>query len=154
MPGADELAFSLAAVAKALREAGDGGLVRELSRAIGDAVAPLPDRIRAGLKPHLPDPYAEVIDADLKVRRSTSTSGEEARVTVLASTSGIKKRKLRQLDDGFLFHPLYGDRRHWYEQRVTPGWFTGPVEDAAPQVRDAIEAALDDVAEKAARKGL
>jgi hypothetical protein len=154
MAGVDELAVSLAAVSKTLREAGDGGLTRELSRAIGDAVAPLKDRIRAGLKPHLPDPYAEVLDADLQIRRSSSTSGEEARVTVLASTSGTKKRKLRQLDDGILFHPLYGNRKRWFEQTVTPGWFTGPVEDSVPEIRDAIERALEDVAEKAAGKGL
>jgi hypothetical protein len=153
MPGADELARSLNAVAVRLRELGDGGLTRELSRAIGDAVAPLKDRIRAGLRPHLPDPYAEVLDADLKIRRSSSTSGEEARVTILASADGTKKRKLRQLDNGFLFHPLYGDRKRWFEQQVTPGWFTGPVEESAPQVRDAIETALDDVAAKAAGKG-
>jgi hypothetical protein len=154
MPGADELARSLNAVAVRLREIGDGGLARELSRTIGDAVAPLKGRIRAGLKPHLPDPYAEVLDADLKIRRSSSTSGEEARVTVLASADGTKKRKLRQLDDGFLRHPVFGNRKvTWPTQAVEPGWFTGPVEDAVPQVRDAIEAALDDVAAKATGKG-
>lgn len=149
MAGVDELARSLNAVAARLREAGDEGLARELSRAIGRAVDPLKDRIRAGLKPHLPDPYAEVLDADLKIRRSSSVSGEETRVTVLASASGTKQRKLRQLDDGFLFHPLFGNRKHWYEQRVTPGWFTDPVNESVPQVREAIEQALDNVIEKA-----
>lgn len=149
MAGVDELARSLNAVSARLRELGDEGLTRELSRAIGRAVDPLKDRIRAGLKPHLPDPYAEVLDADLKIRRSSSTSGEEARVTVLASADGTKKRKLRQLDDGFLHHPLFGNRKHWYEQAVQPGWFTGPVNESVPAVREAIEAALDNVIEKA-----
>lgn len=159
MPGVDELARSLNAVAARLRELGDEGLVRELQTAVGRAVDPLRTRIPAALRPHLPDRYADELEAELKVRRSTSLSvaGDVAQVTVLASASGIKKRKLRQLDDGILFHPVFGDRRDWREQgapSVKPGWFTGPVEDAVPEIRDAIGQALDNVVEKAAGKGL
>jgi hypothetical protein len=149
MLGVDELAFALSAVAARLREIGDGGLARELQKAIGDAVAPVGGEIRRGLRPHLPDRYAEVLDADLKISRSSSLSGDEARVTVLASPGGTKKRKLQPLDDGILLHPLYGNRGRWFAQQVTPGWFSGPVEDAGPQVRQAVEAALDAIVEKA-----
>jgi hypothetical protein len=149
MPGTDELAFALSAVAARLREIGDGGLARELQKAIGDAVAPVGGEIRRGLRPHLPDRYADVLDADLKISRSSSLSGDEARVTVLASPGGTRKRKLAQSDAGILLHPLYGDRKRWFAQPVTPGWFSGPVEDAGPQVRQAVEAALDAIVEKA-----
>jgi hypothetical protein len=150
MPGADELAFSLAAVAARLREIGEGGLARELQKAIGDAVAPVGGEIRRGLRPHLPDRYADVLDADLKISRSSSLSGEEARVTMLASASGTKKRKLRPLDEGVLRHPVFGNRKvTWPAQAVEPGFFSGPVEDAVPQVRAAVEAALDVITEKA-----
>jgi hypothetical protein len=152
MPGADELARSLNAVAVRLRELGDGGLARELQTTVGRAVDPLKDRIPAALRPHLPDRYADELEAELKVRRSTSlgAAGDTAQVTVLASTSGSKKRKLRQLDDGILRHPVFGNRKvTWPTQSVTPGWFSDPVEESVPAVRDAIEQALDNVVEKA-----
>jgi hypothetical protein len=154
----DELARSLNAVAARLREIGDGGLARELQAAAGRAVDPLKDRIRASLRPHLPDPYADVLAADLKVTRSASlgAAGDTARVTVLTSTAGTRKRKLRQLDDGILFHPVFGNRKDWREQgepSVKPGWFSDPVEESAPEIRDAIEQALDNVVEKAVREG-
>lgn len=153
MPGLDELALSLNAVAARLRELGDGDLARELQTTVGRAVDPLKDRIPAALRPHLPDRYADTLSEELRIRHSASlgAAGDIAQVSVLASTT--RQRKLAQSDAGILFHPVFGDRRDWREQQVTPGWFTGPVEDAAPQVRDAIEAALDDVMEKAAGKG-
>lgn len=150
MPGADELALSLAAVAARLREIGDGGLARELQKAISDAAAPVGGEIRRGLRPHLPDRYAEVLDAGLKISRSSSLSGDEARVTVLASPGGARKRKLLPLDEGILRHPVFGNRKvTWPAQAVEPGFFSGPVEDAGPGIRQAIEDALDVITEKA-----
>ena len=158
MPGTDQLAFDLAAISARLRDIGEGGLTRELTRAIGKAVEPVEKNIRAGLKPKLPDPYARELDASITVGRRTTTTIDEAQVTVYATNKGIKNRKLSRLDSGILWHPLFGrfprtDRRNrWFEQSVTPGWFTQPAQDAAPQVREAIGQALDAVAEKAAGK--
>jgi hypothetical protein len=157
MADVDELARSLNAVAVRLRELGDGGLARELQTTVGRAVDPLKTRIPAALRPHLPDRYADVLAGELKVSRSTSLggSGDVAQVTVLASTTGLKKRKLALSDAGVLFHPLFGrfprgdPRDRWFEQAVTPGWFTDPVEESVPAVREAIGQALDNVIEKA-----
>src|SRR5690348_13857639 len=135
----DELAGSLNAIAVRLRELGDEGLVRDLQAAVGRAVDPLKDRIPAALRPHLPDRYADVLAGELKVRRSTSlgAAGGTAQVTVLASVS--RNRKLRQLDDGILRHPVFGNRKvTWPTQAVEPGWFTGPVEESAPEIRKAV----------------
>jgi len=145
----DELAGSLNAVAVRLRELGDEGLVRELQRAVGRAVDPLRERIPAALRPHLPDRYADVLAGELKVRRSTSlgAAGGTAQVTVLASVS--RNRKLARSDAGILLHPLFGDRERWFRQGVAPGWFTGPVEESVPEIRDAVEQALDEVIRKA-----
>jgi hypothetical protein len=76
----------------------------------------------------------------------------------ITGTPLAKARKLRNLDEGRLTHPLWGDREHWHTQTgtaqgVTPGWFSGPAEAATPRVRAAIERALDDVAERATSKG-
>lgn len=181
MPGPDELAQSLNAVAVRLRELGDEGLARELQAAVGRAVDPLKDRIPAALRPHLPDRYADTLDAELKVSRSTSlgAAGDVAQVTVLARTTGIKKRKLVQLDDGILNHPVFAQGLRRRSRRINPedlarklgvpvhlvsgwnwvngqtggvraGWFTDPVEESVPAVREAVEQALDNVIGKAA----
>lgn len=152
MAGLDGLAVQLRDLSVRLQELGDRGLEQELARAIGDAVDPLKDRIRAQLKPDLPDRYAEELDADLAITQRTSGSADSsiARVTILARTRSGKRRRLHRLDDGVLAHPLWGNRRHWRNQEVTAGFFTRTAEDSAPEIRDAIEAALRDVAGKAA----
>ena len=151
MPDTDQLAFDLAALSLRLRETGEGALARELSGKITDAVRPLPDAVRAGLKPHLPDRYAGVLDEDLKLARRTVWDPDGTRVTVTATTPGIRRR-LKRLDDGILAHPLWGNRKHWRNQQVGAGWFSGPAEDAIPGVRDAIAQAVREVTEEAAGK--
>ena len=145
-----DMASQLEAAAFRLRRAGEEDLARELGAAMRRAVRPVPGDIRDGLKPKLPDRYAEVLDAELDIRVVSRNSGGDAVVSVTATTRGAaERRRIRRLDRGTLAHPLFGDRGHWYNQAVTPGWFTGPAEDAAPQVREALQQALRDVAAKA-----
>lgn len=152
MAGLDELAVQLGDIRTRLQEAGETGLVRSLSNAIGRAVEPLEREIRDGLAPKLPDRYAAVIDADLEVQRRTFSDPDGARVSVYARTRGEAKRKLRRLDDGVLWHPAWGDRKSWHEQQVTPGWFSRPCEDSAPRVRKGIIQALNNVTERAVHR--
>jgi len=149
VPGTGDLAFDLAAVAARLRELADGGLTRELADGIRRAVAPLPQKIRDGLEPKLPNRYAAELDASIRITQRTFLSPDSTSVTILASNSGSKARKLRRLDSGVLWHEVFGNRKVWREQAVTPGWFTRPCEEAAPEVRDAIDEVLREVAAKA-----
>lgn len=158
MAGVDDLAFGLNAVAARLRELGESGLVDELRQQIGDAVTPLPDRIRQGLRTHLPDRYADTLDGDLGLTRRTflTGAGDEARVSVYA-TPRSKQRKLSMSNAGFLWHPVFGDRKDWHVnqapgQGMSAGWFDDPVEESVPEIREAVERALDNVIEKAAGK--
>ena len=153
MAGLDDAASELESIARHLRLAGEGELVRELTRAMRDAVDPVPDDIRAGLKPKLPDPYADVLDEEVRIGISVRTSGSDPRVSVTGTTPGGKRRRLNRLDSGIIEHPLWGDRSRWRKQEETPGWFTGPARDATPRVRAEIEQALEDVGAKAASKG-
>ena len=59
-------------------------------------------------------------------------------------------RKLQQLDDGLILHPLWGDREHWFAQRAAmrSGFFTDPAEHAAPDMRKAILAAMRETSRK------
>ena len=161
MPDLDDLAFQLAAISNRLKELGEGGLARELARHVGEAVDTIPPKIEAGLKPKLPDRYAELLGKETKITRRSFTDGDGMRVSLYASNAGAKARKLQRLDDGILWHPLFGrfprgdPRNRWFEQGadkgVHPGWFTQPVEDAGPEVREVIRKALDDIVEKAVR---
>lgn len=153
------MASELEAAAFRLRRAGDEDLARELTAGMRRSVQPVPDRIRAGLKPHLPDPYAEVLGEDTRITavvRNSGTAGANASASVRAVNASSRRRRLRRLDAGILAHPLYGNRKRWYNQgepSVQPGWFTGPAQDAAPEVRAALEQALRDVTAKATGKG-
>jgi hypothetical protein len=153
MPGnADYLATELEHVARHLRLAGDTGLYRELQDAVTRATRTVPEEIRSGLAPRLPNPYAADLSADLRITVSKRYGQADPGVTVTATTR-VKKRKLRRLNRGLLEHPLWGNREHWYLQQVTPGWFTGPARDAGARAREEIIAAMDRVAVAATRKG-
>jgi hypothetical protein len=153
MAGLADAAAELEALAFRLRRAGDGELVREVTKAMHDAVDPVQDKIRAGLKPDLPDRYAAALDEDLRLGVNVRTNERDPGVAITGQ-SRSKARKLRNLDEGRLTHPLFGDREHWYTQElpsVQPGWFSGPAEAAGPRVRAGIEKALADVADKAVK---
>ena len=150
MAGLADAAAELEALAFRLRRAGDTELLREVTKAMRDAVDPVQDQIREGLRPHLPDAYAAVLNADLRFGVSVCTGERDPGVAVTGQAAG-KTRRLRSLDAGELHHPLWGDREHWYRQEVQPGWFTGPAEAGGPRVREAIGKALEDVADRAVK---
>ena len=156
MAGLADAAAELEALAFRLRRAGDGELVREVTKAMRDAVVPVQDEIRAGLaptSPKLPDRYAAELDADLRIGTNVRTTDRDPGVAITGQALG-KTRKLRDLDAGRIHHPLFGDREKWFlqeEPSVQPGWFTGPAEAAGPRVRAGIERALADVADKAVK---
>ena len=146
-----DMASELEAAAVRLRRAGQDDLARELTAAMRRGVAPVPDKISAGLDPHLPNRYAADLAASMDIRTITrgGSATTDAVVSVVAQARG-KNRRLRSLDAGVLHHPLWGDREHWYRQAVQPGWFTGPCEAEEPRVRAELEQALKDVGGKAA----
>jgi hypothetical protein len=153
MAGLADAAAELEALAFRLRRAGDGELVREVTRAMRDAVVPVQEQIRAGLRPDLPNRYAATLDADLRLGVNVRTNERDPGVAITGQ-SRAGGRKLRNLDAGRLTHPLFGSREHWFTQdepSVQPGFFTGPAEAAGPRVRAGIEQALADVADKAVK---
>lgn len=142
--------YQLRLLAARLREAGNEGqgLRRELYKAINEAAKPLAEEVRSvgHLDAYLPNRYAAVLSADMIVG-TQKRFGKNPSVAIRARGRG-HRRKLRQLDAGVLHHPLYGNRKHWYVQRVRSGFFSDAAENAAPDIRDRV---LDAMA-KTARK--
>lgn len=155
MAGLDAGTSQLRILAEHLREAGGGELGREVQDRIRAAVLPVLPVIEAGLPLHMPSRYAEALGADLKlaVRRYT---GPDAgiRVAATAPTATGGRRKISRVEAGTLAHPLFGDRKRWYYQTdgMLPDFFSGPLRDAAPEIREAILAAMRDVADKITRR--
>jgi len=159
MGDVDRLAEDLAAMAARFRETAGGKLTRELSRRIGKAVEALQPAVEARLIPDFPDRYAQTLGRSLKFRRYTTTTGDGMEVTVnmTAPTAGNRSRgrRIQRLEQGILWHPLYGrfprgdPRNRWYSQEVTPGFFTGPAGRVRDEVRGQIREALRDVTRKA-----
>jgi hypothetical protein len=145
----------LLALSARLRQMGTAGqgLRRELLKSINDAAVPLAREIGSfqHLAPYMPDRYAAVLAEDVEVtavKRFTS----EPSVRIRAK-GRVKKRKVVRLNEGFLTHPLYGNREHWFTQGapaggMRPGFFTDPAEKAAPAIRDKVLGAMAETARK------
>ena len=143
--GAEEFAT----LAKNLILVGEVELKKELYDAIDAATRPVEDNMRRGLPDYMPDRYAETLNGDLRITTSKRT-GPDPGVRVQAA-GRARRRRVRRLNAGVLAHPLFGNRRYWYNQvdGVRAGFFDAPAEAAMPQVREAVSAALERAAEKA-----
>jgi hypothetical protein len=144
----------LADLARRLKDAGEGGLRRELYADIRAAAQPVLGDIRAELPARMPDRYAAVLGGDL-ILSANIRAGRSGSVRLRGVTG--RNRQILRLDRGILTHPLWGDREHWYSQGplgggMRPGFFTAPIEHAAPQFRDAVLGAMRRTAGKITRK--
>lgn len=84
-----------------------------------------------------------VAGARFSVRMAGGSGSPRIRIT--ASTRQGHSIDLARLDEGKLRHPLFGNRKHWYEQAVPPKWFTGPLEASAGEFAKGLETAVDAV---------
>jgi hypothetical protein len=141
-------------VAKALKQAGDKELRKELYSSINRAAKPMTKAVKESMPAYLPRGYALELSKTVKisVRRRASGKNPAVYLVAKAKTPGGKDRDLASLNRGRLRHPLFGNRRHWFDQKVRPDWWTDPLLQSAPQARKEIVKAIDDVAAKLAKK--
>jgi hypothetical protein len=153
-------------VARRLRGAADRkDLVRELRKAILDAVPALKDAVREQATAYLPDRYAGELVPSLRMTTATSVAGDQVtvRLSVTAKGKGGSARQVGDVEVGTLRHPVFGRtralRRHakhratsqrnpWVKQSVQPGFVSKPMLSSQPEVRREIEAAVDRVLDK------
>jgi hypothetical protein len=138
--GADQLAR----LSKQLKEAGNKDLQRELSRAIAQALKPLKADLQESARTTLPRRGGlgeRIARSKFRTRRNRQGLRLQA----------VSQDSIRKIDRGFVRHPVFGNREVWRGQRVAMGWWSKPVEAAAPKVRRELEQAMDRVAKKIVR---
>jgi hypothetical protein len=145
--GADQLG----ALAKALRQAGDKELQKELYAGLNRATKPLRQAAKESAERNLPQRGGlnkRVAKARMSTRRS---AGRNPGVRIVAK--GLDQ--LSRMDaKGEVKHPTYGRRDRWVTQEIreAQGWFSDPMKAGAPAVRRELIKTLDKVARKVARK--
>lgn len=138
-------ANQLHVLAERLREAGRGDLRKELLRGIrGSAKKAIPD-IRQSAYRTLPrrGGLAERVGQQ-GYGVQTRLAGSSASVRL----AGKGMKELRDIDAGRLRHPVFGDRKTWSQQSVTPGFFSNAVARRAPSIRKDIEKAMGNIANR------
>lgn len=135
-------------LAKALRQVGDKELRRELYAGINRATKPLRGRIKESAAEKLPHRggLAKIIAGSKFSTRSSSGRNPGIRIM------GRSKHNVGQMDRGRVRHPVFGNKQKWVLQSVPEGWFTEPIKQAAPQIRDELAQSMQDVAEKLLEK--
>jgi hypothetical protein len=138
-------------VAKALKQAGDKELRKELYSALNRATKPMRANAKKAARRQLPQ--AGGLNKRVAAAR-LSTKGRivkgDPRVEVVAK--GLEQ--LAMTDQGMVRHPAFGDRGRWVNQPIpeAEGWFTNAMLDGKQDAQREIIHALDDVAKKLAKK--
>lgn len=96
-----------------------------------------------GLAP--PESVADRVAAAKFTVRALAGRPGDARIRLQATARDGKRIDLRALNEGRLRHPLFGDRRYWYQQQVAPGWFDRPIEANLPAFERAISVGVDNI---------
>lgn len=146
-------AEDFARVSKDLRAIDDKLLRQELYRGINRATKPMKDDAKANARRVLPH-RGGLGDFVAKTSLTTRTRGGQnpgVRIVARKTKKGGKKSDLDRIDRGQVRHPVFGNRKVWVQQDVTPGWFTKPMERGADPVRRALLDVLDDVKRKVAK---
>lgn len=137
-------------VAKALKQAGDKELKKELYAGLNRATKPLRAAAKKSAEANLPRKGGlnrRVARARMSTRRR---GGRDPGIKIVAK--GLDQ--LGRIDArGEVKHPVYGHRDRWVTQDIpeAQGWFTDPMQAGAEDVRKELVKTLDGIAKKIAR---
>ncbi len=130
---------------KRLKAMGNKELEKELRKGVARALRPATQVVRRSVPQYLPSGYAPTLQKALKLRTSNLAKG--LRITA-AAAGNPRPRRVTALNQGTLRHPLWGNRKYWFAQKVTPRFFDQPLEGQRDQVRAELEKTLAEVAAK------
>lgn len=147
---------SFARFAVACYQASRQGVDKEFKRGLTDAGQDIEKAVRATTDNFMPKGYEAVFRGRLRTKVSVRLINQ-AGVTVAAYGLGRSgRRDVERLEKGLLRHPVFGRwrerrgrfrnrhkiRNPWVEQRIKPGWFSAPVNAAAPKAFDKVDRAV------------
>lgn len=139
----------LAAVRRRLRDIGDQGLGKQMSKALRNAAKPLQPAVRAEAVVAMPSGYGPALSRSLRFRTAVKETRETASVVVRVYGDGRRSRRdVPSLNRGRLRHPLYGNRNRWFDQRVRPGFVDRPADRLLPDAARQMQHVIDYVAEQ------
>lgn len=141
----------LAALARALKNAEEKVLLRELRKGVRTPLLALIPRIEESARQKIPrrGGFQAQFIPSLKVRVQQRNTGRYPGVRLVANYRG----RISRLDQGFLRHPIFPDTDtktrdewDWMTQKIPAGFFTDPIKADLAEVRASVEDALDRVA--------
>lgn len=134
----------LRAIAVRLREAGDTGNLNALRKSIRTSAAPLVSAVKEAAVEKLPhggglNEQVASQRVGVSIRTGARTAG--VRLTTTAPDTS-------QTDQGFVRHPVWGNRKRWVQQSIpeAAGWWSQTLADKSPAVTPLIVAELERVA--------
>lgn len=136
-------------LAKDLKDAGEKDLRKALYRNLTLAARPLlEDAKREGgaTTPHSGGAADRLLAAKFSARALLGMRNPGVKLRAIDSSG--KSIDLRSLDRGRLRHPLFGNREHWYNTAVTPGWWSRPMNAGKAQAERAVKLAIDEMVVK------
>jgi hypothetical protein len=139
-------------------KAADPKLRRALYKRLRDESRPTADAVRRSALAMPAGKYERGLRAEVAATITTSTSVTKTGARVTINSLGRRMPEGKQnlpvhMDRKRGWgHPVYADRKKprgrwtWVHQTARPGWFEDPVIDRAPQLRNACQKAVDDIA--------
>lgn len=135
----------IARVQRELRRFGDKSTRRKYYAGLNRATKPMKIAAKANAARALPKRGG--LNRRVAANRLTTRS---SRGGVFVTEVGRSQGRL--IDQGYLRHPVYGNRSVWVTQTVPGGWFTVPMKAGAPAGRRELIAVFNDVAHDIARR--
>jgi hypothetical protein len=142
----------LAALSKALREAGRRDLQKELRTGLRRAAVPPQAAARENYRKRLPREGGLNKRAAAARMRVVPKGGTAPAVRLIATSPSGRRLDLRAVDSGLIRHPVYQSkdrpRPPWVSQRIRAHSFADAMIETAPEARREMERAMDVVKAK------
>lgn len=125
------------------------GLGKPMAKALNKAADPLRKEIRAETVRSLPSGYGPTMARSLRFRQQARGSGTSAEVVIRVYAQGRAQRRfMPDANKGKIRHPRWGDRGHWYQQKVRGGFVDRPQSRLAETAARRMQDVIDDVAKQ------